>query len=173
MHGTVEAPSRDLRVCARHGALLEGESPLHTRQREVLAKGKGVVARRGLKEAHSKALARRTETAYEAAVPDKVARHTEVQYLSTGIDVNAAGISVKVVCLTRGDLTSCLVLPTSRGVGMWCEKSAEGIVGGVTSRRDMPCPGNVREPERLTTTEGLNPKLRTRSCVVRVALRAV
>jgi len=79
----------------------------------VLAKGKGVAARRGLSrpkgdrlpprqqrsanEACSKALARRTETAYEAAVPDKVARHTEVQYLSIGIDVNAAGISVKVV----------------------------------------------------------------------------
>jgi len=113
----------------------------------VLAKGKGVAVRWGLKEAPSKTLARRTETAYEAAVPDKVARHTEVQYLTAGIDVNAAGISVKVVCLTRGDLTSCLVLPAPRGSGMWCEKSAEGIVGGVTSRRGMPCPVNVREPE--------------------------
>jgi len=73
----------------------------------VLAKGKGVAARRGLKEARSKALARRTGTAYEAAVPDKVARHTEVQYLSAGMVVNAAGISVKVVCLTRGDLMAC------------------------------------------------------------------
>ncbi len=77
----------------------------------MLAKGKGVVVRRGLKEAHSKALARRTETAYEAAVLDKVARHTEVRYLTTGTDVNAAGISVKVVRLTRGDLASCPVLP--------------------------------------------------------------
>jgi len=50
-------------VCARHGALLEGESPLHTRQGEVLAKGKGVVVRRGPKEASSKALVRRTEIA--------------------------------------------------------------------------------------------------------------
>jgi len=31
--------------------LLEGESPLHTRQGEVPANGKGVVVRRGLKEA--------------------------------------------------------------------------------------------------------------------------
>ena len=69
-------------VCARHGALLEGESPLHTRQGEVLAKGKGVVARRGLKEACSKALARRTETAYEAQLSDEKARHFKVQYLS-------------------------------------------------------------------------------------------
>ena len=68
-------------VCAWHGALLEGESPLHTRQGEVLAKGKGVVARRGLKEARSKALARRTETAYEAQLLDEKSRLFKVQYL--------------------------------------------------------------------------------------------
>ena len=45
-------------VCAWHGALLEGESPLHTRQGEVLAKGNGVVVRRGRKAAISKTLAR-------------------------------------------------------------------------------------------------------------------
>ena len=39
-------------VCARYGVLLEGESPLHTRQGEVLAEGKGVVVRRGLKKAY-------------------------------------------------------------------------------------------------------------------------
>ena len=50
-------------VCARHGTLLRGESPPHARQGEVLAKGKGVVVRQGLKEARSKALVRRTETA--------------------------------------------------------------------------------------------------------------
>ena len=82
--------------------------------------------------------------------PDEAARHTEVRYLTTGTDVNAAGISVKVVCLTRGGLASCLVLPVPRGSGTWCEKSAEGIVGGVTSRRGMPCPVNVREPDGLT-----------------------
>ena len=68
-------------VCARHGALLEGESPLHTRQGEVLAKGKGVVARRGLKEARSKALARRTETAYEAFMLDEKTHIFKVRYL--------------------------------------------------------------------------------------------
>ncbi len=66
-----------LSVCARQGALLEGASPFHTRQGEMIARGKGVAARRGLKEACSKALARRmrlrarqrrhtAETAYEA-----------------------------------------------------------------------------------------------------------
>ena len=38
----------DQGVCARHGVLLEGESPLHTRQGEVLAESKGVVVRQGL-----------------------------------------------------------------------------------------------------------------------------
>ena len=33
-------------------------------------------------EACSKALARRTETAYEARVPDEMARHIKVQYLT-------------------------------------------------------------------------------------------
>ena len=36
------------------------------------------------------------------------------------------------------------------------EKSAEGIVGGVTSRRGQGGPVNVREPDGITTTEGLN-----------------
>jgi len=48
----------------------------------VLAKGKGVAVRQGLKEACSKALARRTETAYEAQMPDEMARHIKVQYLT-------------------------------------------------------------------------------------------
>ena len=82
-HAAVRRDPRgmSLDVCAWHGALLEGESPLHTRQGEVLAKGKGVVARRGLKEARSKTLARRTGTAYEAQLPDERSRFLKVQYL--------------------------------------------------------------------------------------------
>ncbi len=64
-------------VCARHGALLagapyalpfgsDGKSRAHPGRGEVLVKGKCVVARRGLKEVESKALTRRTATAYEA-----------------------------------------------------------------------------------------------------------
>jgi hypothetical protein len=48
--------------------------------------------------------------------------------------VDAAGISVKVVRLTLGDLPTCLVLPASRGAGMGLQKSAEAILVGLTSR---------------------------------------
>ena len=47
----------DLSVCARYGVLLEGESPLHTRQGEVLAEGKGVVVRRSLEKAYKQTIA--------------------------------------------------------------------------------------------------------------------
>ncbi len=50
-------------------------------------------------------------------------------------DVYPADISVKVARITRGDLAVCLELPTSRGVGMHCQKSAEAIVGVNRSRR--------------------------------------
>ena len=89
---------------------------------------------------------------------DKVARHTEVRYLTVGIDVNAAGISMKVVRLTRGGLTSCLALPVPRGAGMGCEKSAEGIVGGVTSRGKQYASHN---PEGRMVSQ--LPKTRTQS----------
>ncbi|MDX2433702.1 MAG: hypothetical protein QNK14_03725, partial [Desulfobacterales bacterium] len=46
-------------------------------------------------------------------------------------DVNAAGISVKVACLTLGDLSTCTVLPKLRGFGMGWQKSAEAIVAGL------------------------------------------
>ncbi|HUU39324.1 MAG TPA: hypothetical protein VMW42_00135 [Desulfatiglandales bacterium] len=45
------------------------------------------------------------------------------------MDVDAAGISVKVGRITRGDLPTCNVLLTLRGVRMGWQKSAEGIVG--------------------------------------------
>ena len=61
---------------------LWGGSPLYTCQEEVRAKDKGVVMRRGLKEVRSKALARRTETAYEAYLSDENARQFEVRTLT-------------------------------------------------------------------------------------------
>ena len=52
--------------------------------------------------------------------------------------VNAAGISAKVVRLTQGDLNVCRErLLVSRGIKKSVEKSAEGIVDGVTSREDQ------------------------------------
>ena len=49
--------------------------------------------------------------------------------------VNAAGISVKVARLTLGGLSTCLVLPASKGAGMGWQKSAEAILVALTNRR--------------------------------------
>ena len=45
--------------------------------------------------------------------------------------VDAAGISVKVERITRGDLQLCFELLSSRDDGKKLQKSAEGIVGSV------------------------------------------
>jgi len=44
--------------------------------------------------------------------------------------------------------------PQGRRIASW--KSADGVVGGVTSRRGQGDPANVRQPDSLTTAEGLN-----------------
>ena len=51
------------------------------------------------------------------------------------MDVDAAGISVKVTRITLGGLSTCHWLSASRGAGMGIQKSAEAIVGGLTSHR--------------------------------------
>jgi len=119
----VDAATRaaDHVVCARHGALLEGESPLHTRQGEVLAKGKGVVVRRGLKEACSKALARRTETAYEARLSDEKARYFKVLYLSGRQLCKCGGHKRESSVTLPGEishLASCYRRPEASGYGV-------------------------------------------------------
>ena len=137
-------------MCARHDIKLENERFLHTRQGEVLAEGKSVVVRRGLKEAGSKALARRTGIAYEAYRSDKGSRHSEVQYLT--------GRPMRKCCEHKRE--SFIFLPgeishrargllKSRGFEMRCEKSAEGILGN-WKRAGQFLGG-------LTVTEGQNP----------------
>jgi len=42
---------------------------------------------------------------------------------------------MKVTRITRGGLSACLVLPTSRDVGMGWQKSAEAIRAGSTVRQ--------------------------------------
>jgi len=42
---------------------------------------------------------------------------------------------MKVTRITLGGLSTCLVLPASRGVGMGWQKSAEAIRVGLTSRQ--------------------------------------
>ena len=54
------------------------------------------IARWNLKEAAGKALARRTEIAYEADKLDEKAHIFKVRYLYGSLAVDAAGISVKV-----------------------------------------------------------------------------
>jgi len=65
-------------------------------------------ARWNLKEAAGKALARRTEIAYEAVTPGKAATTPKPSTCTEGVDVDAAGISVKVTRLTLGSLALCL-----------------------------------------------------------------
>ena len=83
------------------GMNLWGESPLYVNPvnvfntlTKVLADGKGVSVRKGLKEARaqvsedSEAMSRRTETAYKAQSPGELAPHNES--LDSGDRVNAA-----------------------------------------------------------------------------------
>jgi hypothetical protein len=54
-------------------------------------------------------------------------------------DVDPTRISGKVARITRGDLSSCLVLPASRGAGMGWQKSAADIVGSSTLPKVQTC----------------------------------
>lgn len=51
---------------------------------------------------------------------------------------------MKVKRLTLGGLSTCLVLPVSRDVGMGWQKSAEAIGAGVTNRRRAEHDGSNR-----------------------------
>ena len=83
-----------------------------------------------LKEAAGKALARRTEIAYEAWKLDEKAKRFKVQYLYGKLVRRCGGHKREgESALPRGDLSACHVLPASRGDGKSWQKSAEGIVG--------------------------------------------
>jgi hypothetical protein len=77
------------------GVNLWGASPLYVNPvnmlnilTKVLAEGKGGTVRDRLKEASGKAMSRRTEIAYKAQSPGKLAQHNEA--LDSGDRVNAA-----------------------------------------------------------------------------------
>jgi hypothetical protein len=53
---------------------------------------------------------------------------------------------VKVTRITRGGLSTCLVLPASRGVGMGWQKSAEAVRVGITSRQRAEHEVSGQEP---------------------------
>jgi hypothetical protein len=87
-------------------------------------------ARRNLKEAAGKALARRTEIAYEAVVPDEKADLFKVRNLHGrhgricgGYKCDGERALPGEICLSAARLSS------SRGGEMGRQKSAEGIVG--------------------------------------------
>ena len=77
------------------GVNLWGSSPLYVNPvnvlnilTKILAEGKGGTVRDRLEEASGKAMSRRTETAYKAQSPGKLAQHNEA--LGSGDRVNAA-----------------------------------------------------------------------------------
>lgn len=90
-------------------------------------------ARRNLKEAAGKALARRTGIAYEAFVPDEKANVFKVPYLHGRHGRICGGHKREGRCALPGEVCpSASVLPALRDVGMGGQKSAEGIVGPST-----------------------------------------
>jgi hypothetical protein len=79
------------------GVNLWGVSPLYVNPvnvlnilTKVLAEGKGGTVRDRPKEALGKAMSRRTETAYKAQSPGKLAQHNEAR--DSGDRVNAAAV---------------------------------------------------------------------------------
>ncbi len=67
----------------------------------MLAKGKGVAARRGLKEAWSKAATRWTRTGYEAVTLGRVGTRRRSPYPPSGVAVNPAGVRRRRASLPR------------------------------------------------------------------------
>lgn len=53
---------------------------------------------------------------------------------------------MKVTRITLGGLSTCLVLPSSRGVGMGWQKSAEAVVVGLTTRQRAEHEVSGQEP---------------------------
>ena len=97
----------------------------------MLAKRKGVAARRGLKEAWSEAATRRTETGYEAARVGRADDLPRSPYPSKARGCRSGGSAAKAVELTSGGLRRVPVtgLKGPRGPLTPAQKSAEGIVG--------------------------------------------
>ena len=88
------------------------------------------IARWNLKEAAGKALARRTETAYEADKLDEKALIFEVQYLYGKLGCRCGEHKREGESAIPGEVCNFANwLLSSRGDGMKLQKSAEGIVG--------------------------------------------
>ncbi len=118
-------------MCARQGALTWGcKSPTGPAAGTVSWTARASVARRSLKEAAGKALARRTGIAYEAYVSDEEANIFKVQYLYGRRVRICGGHKREGGSALPGEVCpSAERLGASRGVPMGGQKSAEGIVG--------------------------------------------
>ena len=87
------------------------------------------IVRWNLKEAAGKALARRTEIAYEACKLDEEAIIFKVQYLYGKLVRICGGHKREGECALPGEICKlCHELPSLRGGGKKLQKSAEGIV---------------------------------------------
>jgi len=90
------------------------------------------IARWNLKEAAGKALARRTEIAYEACKLDEKANIFKVRYLYGKLVRRCGGHKREGGCALPGEVCNFAdELLSLRGGGMKLQKSAEGIVAPV------------------------------------------
>ena len=94
------------------GVNLWGASPLYVNRvnvmnilTKVLAEGKGGTVRDRPKEASGKAMSRRTEMAYKAQSPGKLAQHNET--MGSGDRVNAAAVQRKFTFLSGEICLTC------------------------------------------------------------------
>jgi hypothetical protein len=114
---------------------LEGVSPLQARQGELLADGKGV-CREAESEGsrYGKALAQRTETAYEADASGKKARIFKAQSLHGRCGRKCGGYKREGECALPGEIcVFAFMLGAAQVASMNTQKSAAGIVGRVRS----------------------------------------
>ena len=114
---------------------LEGVSPLRARQGEPLADGKGV-CREAESEGsrYGKALAQRTETAYEADASGEEAIIFKSQFLQGRCERRCGGYKREGECALPGEIcVFASMLGASQVASMNTQKSAAGIVGRVRS----------------------------------------
>ena len=127
--------------CARQGAITWGcKSPTGLIGGTVSRTARVSIARWNLKEAAGKALARRTGTAYEAAMLGERANRLKARILSGKHGRRCGGHKCEGERALPGEVCqSAVMLPASRGVGMGWQKSAEGIVGPSTGPKARTC----------------------------------
>ena len=114
---------------------LEGVSPLRARQGEPLADGKGVCCEAEYEGSrYGKALAQRTETAYEAVASGKEALIFKALILHGRCGRKCGGYKREGECALPGEIcVFAFVLGAPRGAPMNMQKSATGILGRLRS----------------------------------------